>query len=228
MYSPLHIQSVISWNPGEPIPFFLVFSPTFLVPCHVSNSKFPPLLSSSAVSYVSISGDSKLTCFTLDGEIAPRTVVLLTSGCCLLLEIWKWGNIWSGSVNQAQHRKRSGRDEAAGRPEPFAAASLSLRRFNLHLPHLPARLRPQLGLHARGWEPLWLRGGSSQEGEGALVAGTSGGTLQSGELTQGAGDITAAWAGHPGQDVRVHGQAVPKQGLSGNERGHQRGRRGAV
>lgn len=121
----------------------------------------------------------------------------------------------------AQKKLQFQRDEAAGGPEPLAAPPLPLRRVPLHLRHLPARLRPQLDLRARRRERLRLGGGPSPAGEGALADGTSGGTLQGGELREEAGDVAAARAGHPGQDVRVRGQAVPHQGLSGDQGGHQ-------
>lgn len=125
------------------------------------------------------------------------------------------------SPSFTQKKLQFERDEAAGGPEPLAAAPLPLRRVPLHLRHLPACLHPQLDLHARRWERLRLGGGSSPAGEGALADGTSRGTLQGGELREEAGDVAAAWAVHPGQDVRVRGKAVPTQGLSGNQGGHQ-------
>lgn len=89
------------------------------------------------------------------------------------------------------------RDEAEGGSEPHSTAPLPPHGVDLHLHHLPALLRRQLGLGARrgGLRHRW---GASQEGESPLRAGMSRGTLQSGECHQDAGGVAAPGCGHPG------------------------------
>lgn len=88
-------------------------------------------------------------------------------------------------------------NEAEGGIEPDAAAPLPPHGVDLHLHHLLALLHPQLVLHIRGGFP-GLGGGTSQEGEGYLAAGTSRGTLPSCQRCQEAGDETAPGSGHTG------------------------------